>query len=152
MSYTERINNDLKLAMLAREKDKLEAIRAIKTAFILARSEKGAGPVLVEADEIRILQKLVKQRKDAAAIYLEQNRKDLYEKEIFEVSVIEAYLPAQMSEEEIRTVVRRIISESEAKGIKDMGKVTGTAIKELAGKADGKTISGIVKELLAPEC
>jgi len=148
MSYSEKINNDLKLAMLAREKEKLEAIRAVKTAFILARSEKGAGSILSEPEEIKILQKLIKQRKDAAEIYLEQNRKDLYDKEILEAFVIEAYLPAQMSEAEIKSVVQRIITESGAQGMKDMGKVMGTATKELAGKADGKMISGIVKELL----
>ena len=148
MSYSEKINEDLKLAMLAREKDKLEALRAVKTAFILARSEKGAGSVLTEAEEIRILQKLVKQRKEAADIYQAQNRKDLYEKEVLEASVIETYLPAQMSKEELKTVIASIIQEAGASGIRDMGKVMGIATKELAGKADGKMISEIVRSLL----
>ena len=149
MLYTELINEDLKKAMLAREKEKLEAIRAVKTAFILARSDKGAGSVLDEAEEIKILQKLVKQRKDTAAIYREQNRPDLCEKELLEASVIEKYLPAQMSEQEISVVVKRIIQESGAAGMKDMGKVMGLATRELAGKADEKIISAIVKQLLA---
>ena len=148
MSFSEKINNDLKQAMLAREKEKLEAIRAVKTAFILARSDKGAGSELTEAEEIKILQKLVKQRKDSAAIYSEQNRKDLYEKEMVEAAVIEAYLPAQMSEAEIKTIVQKIIVETGAQGMKDMGKVMGTATMKLAGKAEGKKVSEIVKELL----
>lgn len=148
MSYSEKINNDLKQAMLAKDKNRLEAIRAVKTAFIMARSDKGAGSVLTEPEEIKIMQKLIKQRKDAAAIYLEQNRKDLYDKEMMEASVIEAYLPAAMSETELKSVISRIIAETGAQGIKDMGKVMAAATRELAGKADGKTISGIVKELL----
>ncbi len=148
MSFTEKINNDLKLAMLAREKEKLEAIRAVKTAFILARKDKGAGFELTETEEIKILQKLVNQRKDSAAIYLEQDRKDLYNKEIFEAAVIEAYLPAQLSEKEIRSIVQKIITDSGAQGIKDMGKVMALVTKEIAGKADGKIVAGIVKEFL----
>ncbi len=149
MNYTDLINDDLKKAMLAREKEKLEAIRAIKTAFLLARSDKGAGSALEEAEEVKILQKLVKQRKDSAAIYHEQNRPELAEKELYEASVIEKYLPAQMSEQEITAVVKRVISESGAAGMKDMGKVMGLVTKELSGKADGKIISGVVKQLLA---
>jgi len=148
MSYSDLINEDLKKAMLAREKEKLEAIRAVKTAFILARSDKGAGSVLDEAEEVRILQKLVKQRKDSAAIYAAQNRADLADKELFEAAVIEKYLPAQMSEQEIMAVVKRIIAESGAAGMKDMGKIMGLATKEMAGKADGKVISGVVKQML----
>jgi uncharacterized protein len=148
MSYSDKINDDLKLAMLAREKDKLEALRAVKTAFIHARSEKGAGSVLSETEEIRILQKLIKQRKDAAAIYQDQNRKDLYDKEMLEASFIEAYLPAQMSMDEIKYLIGKMIKESGASGMKDMGRVMGMASKELTGKADGKTISEIVKNLL----
>lgn len=148
MSLAETIDIDLKKAMLAREKDKLEALRAVKTAFIMARSDKGAGSVLTEQEEIKILQRLVKQRRDSAQIYREQNRSDLFEKEEFEAKVIEAYLPSQLSEQEIIAVVEKIIKESGASGMKDMGKVMGVASKELAGKADGKTISGIVKGLL----
>lgn len=149
MSFAEKIDNDLRQAMLAREKEKLEAIRAVKTAFVLARSDKGAGSVLTEPEEIKIMQKLVKQRKESAAIYKDQNRKDLYDKEMIEAAVIEAYLPVQMNEAEIKKIVQRIITETSALGMKDMGKVMAAATKELAGKADGKIISGIVKELLA---
>ena len=149
MIYTERINNDLKKAMLERDKDKLEAIRAVKSAFIMARSDKGAGSELTEPEEIKILQKLVRQRKDSAVIYKDQNRMDLYEKEMMEASVIEAYLPAQMNENEIRIVVDKIIALTGATGMKDMGKVMGTVTQELAGNADSKIISGIVKELLS---
>jgi len=148
MSFTERINNDLKQAMLKREKDRLEAIRAVKTAFTLARTEKGANAELTEPEEIRILQKLVRQRQESAAIYQEQKRMDLYEKEVKEADVIEAYLPAMMSEDAIRQVVSRIVTDTGAQGMKDMGKVMGIATKELAGKADGKTISGIVRDIL----
>ena len=149
MSYSDQINEDLKKAMLAREKQKLEAIRAIKAAFILARTDKGAGYVLEEAEELKILQKLVKQRKESAAIYKEQNRPELCDLELLEAAVIEKYLPAQMSDQEIAAVVKKIIAESGAAGLKDMGKVMGIATKELAGKADGKVISGVVKQLLA---
>jgi uncharacterized protein YqeY len=149
MSYSDLINEDIKKAMLAREKDKLEAIRAIKAAFIIARADKGAGSVLDEAEEVKIIQKLVKQRKDSAAIYSEQNRPELAEKELLEAAVIEKYMPAQMSEQDIAVVVKRIITESGAAGMKDMGKVMGLSTKQLAGKADGKMISEIVKKLLA---
>jgi hypothetical protein len=148
MSYSDIINEDIKKAMLAREKEKLEAIRAIKAAFIVARADKGANSVLEEAEEVKIIQKLVKQRKDSATIYKEQNRPELAEKELMEAAVIEKYLPAQMSEEEVAAVVKRIITESGAAGMKDMGKVMGLATKELSGKADGKVISGLVKQLL----
>lgn len=149
MSYTDRINEDLKKAMLNREKEKLEAIRAVKTAFILARTEKGAGTVLEETEEVKILQKLVKQRKDSAAIYTEQNRPELAEKELLEASVIESYLPARMGEDEIMAIIKRIIAETGSNGMKDMGKVMGIATKEMAGKAEGKVISEIVRQLLA---
>lgn len=149
MSYSDLVNEDIKKAMLAREKDKLEAIRAIKAAFIVARADKGANSVLEEADELKIIAKLVKQRKDSAAIYIEQKRPDLAEKEIMEAGVIEKYLPAQMDEAEIEAVVKKIITESGAAGMKDMGKVMGLATKELSGKADGKVISNLVKKLLA---
>lgn len=149
MSYSDLINEDLKKAMLAREKEKLEAIRAIKSAFLLARTDKGATAVLEEAEEVKILQKLVKQRKDSALIYKEQNRPELADKELFEAAIIEKYMPAQMSEQDITEVVKRIIAESGAAGIKDMGKVMGLTTKELAGKADGKLISGVVKSLLS---
>jgi uncharacterized protein YqeY len=149
MSYSDLINEEIKKAMLAREKEKLEAIRAIKAAFIVARADKVAGSVLEEAEEVKIIQKLVKQRKDSAAIYSEQNRPELAEKELFEAAVIEKYMPAQMIEQDIAAIVKRIITESGAAGMKDMGKVMGLSTKELAGKADGKMISDIVKKLLA---
>ncbi len=149
MSYSDLINEDLKKAMLAREKDKLEAIRAIKAAFIVARADVGASSVLDEADELKIIQKLVKQRKDSAAIYIQQSRQDLADKELFEAAIIEKYLPAQMTEQEIMEVIKKIISETGAAGMKDMGKVMGLATKELAGKAEGRLISTAVKQLLS---
>lgn len=149
MSYSDLVNEDIKKAMLAREKEKLEAIRAIKAAFIVARADKGANSVLDEAEELKIIAKLVKQRKDSAAIYIEQKRPELAEKEIMEAEVIEKYLPAQLSEQEIEAVVKKVIAASGASGMKDMGKVMGLATKELSGKADGKVISNLVKKLLA---
>jgi len=134
MSYSDIINEDIKKAMLAREKEKLEAIRAIKAAFIVARADKGANSVLEEAEEVKIIQKLVKQRKDSATIYKEQNRPELAEKELMEAAVIEKYLPAQMSEEEVAAVVKKIITESGAAGMKDMGKVMGLAQKSYQAK------------------
>jgi uncharacterized protein YqeY len=149
MSYSDLVNEEIKKAMLAREKEKLEAIRAIKAAFIVARADKGANSVLEEAEEVKIIQKLVKQRKDSAVIYKEQNRPELAEKELLEAGFIEKYLPAQMGENEISEAVKKIIAESGAAGMKDMGKVMGLSTKALAGKADGKLISDVVKKLLA---
>lgn len=134
--------------MLAREKDKLEALRAVKTAFTLARTEKQVGSELSPDEEIKIIQKLVKQRKDSAKIYKEQGRDDLYEKEMIELEVIKVYMPAQMDETEIRTYLQNLVKEMGAESMKDMGAVMGAASKALAGKADGKVISGIVRELL----
>jgi uncharacterized protein YqeY len=148
MSYSEKISNDLKQAMKDRQKDKLEALRAVKTAFTLAKSEKSSDYILTEAEELKILQKLVKQRKDSAAIYKEQNREDLYIKEILEADFIEEYLPAQMSVEEMETVIKAVMEKLGASGMQDMGKVMGLATKELAGKADGRIIAEMVKKLL----
>jgi len=148
MNFTDRISKDLMQAMLAKEKDKLETLRAVKTAFTLARSEKGADYVLTEAEELKILQKLVKQRKESAAIYKDQNRPDLYEKEILEASFIEAYLPAMLNDEELEGYIKGIIEKTGAAGMKDMGRIMGIAVKELAGKADGKAISEMVRKLL----
>ena len=148
MSLTEKINSDIISAMKGKEKVALEAIRAVKTAFIVARSEKGADSVLTNEEELKIIQKLVKQRKESAAIYKENNRQDLYEKEVAEVEVLEKYLPAKMSVEELTKVLKEIITRIGAKSPADMGKVMGLATKELAGKADGKEISAIVKDLL----
>jgi uncharacterized protein YqeY len=148
MSLTEKISADLITAMKAKDKVALEAIRAVKTAFILARTDKGADAVLSGEDEIKIIQKLVKQRMESASIYKEQNRPDLYEKEISEASVLEKYLPAKMSQTELIEKIKEIIARVGAKAPSDMGKVMGVATKELAGKADGKEISAKVKELL----
>ena len=148
MSLTEKISSDLINAMKAKDKVALEAIRAAKTAFILAKTEKGGDTVLSSEDELKIIQKLVKQRMESASIYKEQNRPDLYEKEIAEASVLEKYLPAKMSEEELKNTIKGIIARIGAKSQAEMGKVMGIATKELAGKADGKEISAIVKQML----
>ena len=147
MSLTEQINGDIKNAMKAREKEKLAALRAIKSALLLEASKDGSGEVSEEA-EMKILQKLHKQRKDAAALYEEQNRPDLLADEVFQAGVIEAYLPAQMGEVEIGEVVKAIIAKTGASSPADMGKVMGTAMGQLAGKADGKIISMLVKKHL----
>jgi uncharacterized protein len=148
MSLTEKISSDLINAMKAKDKVVLEAIRAAKTAFTLARTEKSGDTVLTADEELKIIQKLVKQRRESAAIYKEQNRPDLYEKEITEAEVLEKYLPAKMSEEELFNTIKGIISRVGAKSPADMGKVMGVATKELAGKADGKEISAKVKQIL----
>lgn len=149
MSLFEKVNEDIKAAMMARQQDKLDALRSVKAAFLLARSDKGANSVLTEDEEIKIVQKQVKQRKDAADIYKTQNRDDLYQKEIFEAEVISLYLPKAMSEEEILPVIQGIITAMGASGPQDMGKVMGQATKQLAGKAESKTIAELVKKLLA---
>ena len=149
MSLAEKIASDLINAMKAKDKIVLEAIRAAKTAFILAKAEKGASSVLSPEDELKIIQKLVKQRKESADIYREQNRMDLYEKEVIEAEVLERYLPAKMSDEELTKVISEIIARIGAKTPADMGKVMGLATKELSGKADGKEISVKVRQLLA---
>jgi uncharacterized protein YqeY len=148
MSLAQKIASDLINAMKGRDKAALEAIRAAKTAFILARTEKGANYVLNPEEELKIIQKLVKQRKESAAIYKEQNRMDLYEREVAEADVLEKYLPTKMSEEELSATISEIITRLGAKSPGDMGKVMGVAVKELAGKADGKEISAKVKQLL----
>lgn len=148
MTLAEKIAGDLIAAMKSKDKVALEAIRAAKTAFILARSEKGADAVLSSEDELKIIQKLVKQRRESAAIYKEQNRPDLYEREISEAETLEKYLPAKMSETELLNAVKGIIERTGAKSTADFGKVMGIAMKELAGKADGIDISAKVKMLL----
>lgn len=148
MSLFEKIAGDLMAAMKAQDKGTLEALRAAKTAFIIAKSEKGADSVLSPEEEIKIIQKLVKQRRESSAIYREQNRADLFEKEDAEAAVLERYLPAKMSAEELTEAVRAIVLKTGAKSPSDMGKVMGVASKELAGKADGREISAIVKQLL----
>ncbi len=148
MSLTEKISADLIAAMKAKDTVALEAIRAAKTAFILAKSEKGAEAVLSSDEELKVIQKLVKQRRESAEIYKQNNRADLYQKEVAEADVLEKYLPAKMSEAELTAAVKAIIEKVGAKSPADMGKVMGTATKELAGKADGKEISAIVKKIL----
>lgn len=149
MSLTDKINQDIKQAMLAKQEVKLRGLRAIKSALLLAKTEKGAAEEINEETEIKVLQKLVKQRKESADIYQVQNRPDLYQIEKEEMEVIEAYLPKQMDKAEIEAFVKDVISRVGATSVKDMGKVMSTANKELAGKADGKTISEVVKQLLA---
>lgn len=148
MSLSEQIAADLIAAMKAKEKVALEAIRAVKTAFTLARSEKVADSVLTHDEELKIIQKLVKQRRESAEIYKTQNRPDLWEKELAEADVLEKYLPAKMNGEELKTALKAIIDRIGAKTAADMGKVMGTATKELAGKADGREISAMVKQML----
>ena len=140
---------ELKAAMKAKDTVALEALRAIKSAILLAQTEKGGGDGLSEEDEVKLVQKLVKQRKDSAAIFKEQGRSDLAEPELAQVAVIEKFLPEQLSEEEIEKVVVQTIDSIGASGMKDMGRVMGIVSKELAGQADGKTISTIVKNKLA---
>lgn len=147
MNIFDQINEDIKRAMLAKEKEKLEALRAIKAAFLLAKTEGGNSELTYEK-EIQIIQKLVKQRRDAAEIYKTQNRADLYEPEVFQADVISKYLPSQLSEEEIKLVVAEIIKELNASSIKDMGKVMASANVKLAGQTDNKTLSGIIKTML----
>ena len=139
----------MKAAMKEKDSTKLEALRAVKSALLLAQTESGAKSELSETEEIKLLQKLVKQRKDSAAIFMEQGREDLAQPEIAQASIIEAFLPEQLSEEEIAAVVTKIIETTGASSMKDMGKVMGMASSELAGKADGKTISTIVKAKLS---
>lgn len=149
MSLFDTINEELKTAMRARDKERLEALRAIKTAFLVARSEKGASHTLSEADELKIIAKLVKQRQDSADIYKEQGREDLYAKEMAEMAVISAFMPEQMEEGELREKIAALIREMGADSMQQMGPVMGRATKELAGKADGKMISQVVRELLS---
>jgi uncharacterized protein YqeY len=148
MSLINQIDQDIKQAMLAKQADRLRALRAIKSALLLARTEKGAAEELTHEAEIKVLQKLVKQRKESAEIYKTQNREDLYEIEMGEMKVIEPYLPQQMTRFEIEGYLQELISRLGATSTADMGKVMGVANKELAGQADGRTISEVVKQLL----
>ena len=149
MSLKEQIEADLKKAILAKNKDDLRALRAIKSMILLALTEKGAGENLSADVEMKILQKAVKQRTDSISLYREQKRDDLADIEQAELEVIKRYLPKQLSEEELEVIVGNIIEKVGATSMKDMGKVMGMASKELAGKADGRTISQIVKKLLS---
>ncbi|HET7119002.1 MAG TPA: GatB/YqeY domain-containing protein [Hanamia sp.] len=149
MSLEQKVMADLKTAMLAKDEKSLRALRAIKAAIIVAKTAEGAGGEVKEEEEIKLLQKLVKQRKDSLEIYEKQNREDLAVKEKEEVEVIEKFLPKQMDEKELKEVIEKIIIETGASSSADMGKVMGIANKQLAGKADGKTIAAIVKGLLS---
>ena len=149
MSLQTKVMEALKEAMKAKDTVALESLRAIKSAILLARTEAGASEELSEADELKLLQKLVKQRKDSAALYTQQGRNDLAEPELAQMAVIEKFLPAQLTEAEVEEALKSIIAQVGATSPKDMGKVMGAATKQLAGKADGKLISDIVKKLLS---
>ena len=147
MSMELQIQQDIKAAMLAKEKVRLESLRAIKAAIVLAKTADGSESIADEA-VVKIIQKLVKQRKETAEIYKQQNREELAAQELAEAATMEVYLPKQMSEEELEAELKKIIAQVGATGPQDMGKVMGTATKALAGKAEGKAISALVKKLL----
>lgn len=149
MALEQKIMAELKAAMLAKDEAALRSLRAIKAAILLAKTSEGGGGEIKEEDEIKLLQKLVKQRKDSLEIFQQQNRADLAQKEQEEIAVIEKFLPKQLSPDELKEIVAGIIKETGASSPADMGKVMGAATKQLAGRADGKAISAIVKELLA---
>ncbi len=149
MALEQQINQDIKAAMIAKDQAKLRGLRAIKAAILLAKTEKGGADEMSQDTEIKVLQKLVKQRKESAEIYQQQGREDLYQIEVEEQEVIEAYLPKQLDRAAIEEIVKGIINESGASSIKDMGKVMGLANQKLAGQADGRTISEVVKSLLS---
>lgn len=148
MSLFDQISKDIIAAMKAKDKVRLDTLRNIKKLFLEAKTAPGANDELSDADALKIMQKMVKQGKDSAEIYASQNRADLADAELAQVAVIEEYLPKQLSEDELRERLKDIIAETGAQGPKDMGKVMGTASKQLAGLAEGRTISAIVKELL----
>lgn len=149
MTLAEKINEDLKKTMLAKDKRKLEALRAIKSALLLAKTGKDiSSGEIPEELELQLLQKLVKQRRESAEVYKQQNRNDLAEEELYQAEIIETYLPEQMDDETLRQKIQAIVDETGATDLKDMGRVMGRATKELAGKADNKRISTIVKEVL----
>ena len=148
MSLSTQIMDEMKTAMRAKDTVALEALRAIKSEILLAQTATGSKEEITEADEIKILQKLVKMRKDSASIFTEQNRTDLAEPELAQIAVIEKFLPAQLSEAEVEAIIAKIIAETGASGIASMGKVMGLASAQIGGQAEGKTISGIVKKLL----
>jgi len=149
MSLQKQIMEELKTAMKSKDTVALQALRAVKSAFLLAKTETGAGDDLTEDQEMKIIQKQVKQRKDSAAIFIDQGRQDLADPELAEIAVLEKVLPEALSEEAIEKVVLETIAKTGAEGMKDMGKVMGIVSKQLAGQADGKTISGIVRKNLA---
>ena len=149
MSLQKEVMDQMKLAMKAKDTVALQALRAVKSAFLLAKTATGSQEELTSEQEVKIIQKQVKQRKDSAAIFIEQGREDLAAPELAEVAILEQFLPEALSEEDIEKVVLETIAKVGAAGMKDMGKVMGMVSKQLAGQADGKTISGIVKKNLA---
>ena len=149
MSLFDTISNDIKSAMLAKDRVKLEALRGVKKEFIEAKTAKGGNGELSDDAALKILAKMIKQRRESAAIYQEQNRPELAQSELDEAAVIEAYMPQQLTEEELTLALKAIIAEVGAAGPQDMGKVMGVASKQLAGRAEGRAISTKVKELLA---
>ncbi|MBK7037462.1 MAG: GatB/YqeY domain-containing protein [Bacteroidetes bacterium] len=149
MTIFDQVNEDIKTAMKNREEGRLRALRGVKSALLLAKTEKGADDTLSDEKEMQVLQKLLKQRKESFDIYTQQNRPELAEVEAEEIAVIEKFLPAQMSEDELRAILNTIIATMGATGPQDMGKVMGAATKQLAGKADGKAVSAMVKAMLS---
>ena len=150
MELEKMINEDIKQAMLTKDSRKLEALRAIKAALLLEKTSKDhSSGEIPESVEMSLLQKLVKQRKESAKVYVDGGRKDLADEELFQARIIEKYLPKQLSEEEIRIAVEQIVADLGAKDVKDLGKVMGVATKQLAGKADNKLIAGIVRDILS---
>jgi len=149
MELEKLINEDIKQAMISKDKDKLEALRSIKAALLLEKTGKDVtSGIIPDSVELKMLQRLVKQRRESAEIYKAQGRPDLADAEIFQASIIEKYLPEQMSDEEVIAIVKKVIADTGAAGIKDMGKVMGSASKLIAGKADNKLIAEIIKKLL----
>lgn len=149
MSLKKTIEADIKQAMLAKDKDTLTAVRSIKSLILLAETESGAAAELTPDQELKLLTKAAKQRRESAEVFKAQNREDLAEKELLELAVIEKYLPKQLTEQEITEAIKAIIAEVGATSLADLGKVMGVATKSLAGKADGKVVSGLVKALLS---
>jgi uncharacterized protein len=149
MSLKQQIDGDIKKAMLAKNKEELEALRSIKSLILLAETEKGVAADISSDVENKLLMKAAKQRKESADIFAQQGRKDLADKEQFQLEIINRYLPKQLSSEDIEVELKKIIGETGAKGPQDMGKVMGVATKKLAGQADGKLISDLVKKILS---
>ena len=148
MSLQKQVMTKMKVAMKAKDTVALQALRAVKSAFLLAKTESGAQEDISEEQELKIIQKQVKQRKESAAIFLKQGREDLAAPELAEIAVLEQFLPEALSEEEVSKVVKEVIADLNAEGMKDMGKVMGVVSKKLSGQADGKTISMLVKKNL----
>jgi uncharacterized protein YqeY len=149
MSLKLKIDSDIKAAMLAKNKEELDALRSIKSMILLAETEKGVSAEISSEAENKLLMKAAKQRKESAEIFQKENREDLAKRELLQLEIINRYLPKQLSQQEVESIVKNIISQVGAKGPQDMGKVMGVATKQLAGQADGKLISDLVKKLLA---